>query len=62
MKLYQVKTVLGKATAIFSSYNILAENMEEALEKWKKAPVEEGVEIDEQPEEIEMIAEIADGF
>lgn len=59
MKLYKIKTVEKKGTAIFGSYNILAESMEEALKKWKSQPVEEGMNIEENPEEIERIAEIS---
>ena len=60
MKLYKIKTILEKDDITYSSYNILAENMGEALEKWKwnSQGVKDKIQ-DEIPEEIEMIAEIS---
>jgi len=58
MKVYKVKTILEKDDTMYSSYNILAENMEEALKKWKSQVIEDEIQS-EIPEEIEMITKIS---
>ena len=59
MKVYKISTI-DREDRTFSSYNILAENMEEALAKLKAIPVEKELDFGETPEEIEMIARISD--